>query len=209
MWDEQQIRDIAEEHYNSKKYKIEYNIVFFSEAEGRQVEIYQHFPDDLLEKMKEIKENKGMEYLLSHLEEVDEDPDIFFDFNLNREVYSIDLENPKKFYRHLFCKNYFLGGKGFKSNYVRIEVHPMDYIKLLCLCIMDKDMNFNRLRHYAPGVHERIQNSIDDADRDFETDERNDLFPYCITMPEVEEDVNNIFKLNPELLSLRRDLLFY
>lgn len=70
-------------------------------------------------------------------------------------------------------------------------------------------MNFNRLRHYAPGVHERIQNSIDDTDRDFETDERNDLFPYCITMPAVEEDVNNIFKLNPELLSYRRDLLFY
>ena len=46
-----------------------------------------------------------MEYLLSHLEEIDEDPDVRYDFNLLEEVYSIDLDNPKKFYRHLFYKN--------------------------------------------------------------------------------------------------------
>ena len=69
---------------------------------------------------------------------------------------------------------------------------------------MDKDMNFNRLRHFAPGVYERILDCIDDADRDFDSDERNDLFPYCITMPEIEDDVKNILEKHPELFLRKR-----
>lgn len=199
MVDEQKIRDIAEEYYKTKGYEVEYKIVFYDEEEGRVIETNQYFPEDLLQKMRVIKDEKGMDYLLSHLDEVDDDPDVRYDYNLLGEVYSIDLDKPKKFYKHLFCKKFFLGEKGFESKYVTIEVHPMDYIKLLCLHIADKDMNFNRLRHFAPGVYERILTSIDYADRDWDTDERNDKFPYCITMPEIEKDIVNIFAKFPEL----------
>lgn len=65
--------------------------------------------------MKEIKERNGMEYLLPHLEEIDEDPNVRYDFNLLEEVYSIDLDNPKKFYRHLFYKNLFRGKRNLKA----------------------------------------------------------------------------------------------
>lgn len=49
-------------------------------------------------------------------------------------------------------------------------------------------MNFNRLRYSAPGVYQRILNSIDDTDRDFDTNEREDKYRYCMNMPEVDED---------------------
>ena len=196
MDDDLKLKSIAEEYFTSKSCKTRHKVLFNDPEDGMDYYRWENFSEDEVEAMKAIKKEKGIQYLLNHLEEVIEDEDARHDI-FPEGMSEIELENPVQVFT--VRKHYLMNNDKVSSWNKDIIIQPEDYVKLLTLFLYDKNMNFNKLRHAAPEVYERILREVDDLERDNDTNCYHCEEPYCVTFPEVKEDVKNIISKHPEI----------
>ena len=196
MDDDLKLKSIAEDYFASKSCKTRHKVLFNDPENGMDYYLWENLSEDEVEAMKATKKEKGIQYLLNHLEEVIENEDARHDI-FPEGMSEIELENPVQVFT--VRKHYLMNNDEVSSWNKDIIIKPEDYVQLLTLFLYDKNMNFNKLRYAAPQVFEKILREVDEWERDNDTNCYHCEEPYFVTSPEVKEAVKNIYQNIPKL----------
>ena len=184
--------------YLAQKERDEYIEATELESQSKEVKYLEYFDSKTRCALLKLRDKYGVEYI-KHLDEVLNPSEVNFSIN---DVVKIDLDNPRHLY---YFTRHELREGGLIPIKVSVELSDAEYTDLLCLCLTDCDMNFNKLRYANHSLYSLI---IDQVDYLFSDDVYYDGdYPYLLTMDEASEDAMKIRALHPELDS--QDSLIY
>lgn len=150
--------------------------------------------DDVIKALQGLREKYGQDNFVTDLDEVFTDSDEIHDLTFGCEILDINLDKPLHMYR--FARHE-LSGDSLQRRESLVELSDEQYMRLLYLCLEDKDMNVNKLRYADKALYGIVIEGVDNYLCD-------DGFfmgcnPYLITMDEIKEDAAQILAENPDL----------